>query len=888
MDYGKKNIQKRNASLSRKKAHGKKKFWLNFFRSLFIFLLVLVAGAAVCGVLYVRNLVADLPDASTIDISPTGFSTTVYDAEGNEIETLASSGANREYVTLDEIPDDLINAFIAIEDSRFYSHNGVDPKGILRAGFSALTTGDLSQGASTITQQLLKNNYFTGWTSEDNNSDRIKRKLQEQYLAIELEKYVDKNTILENYLNTINLGQNTLGVESASERYFNKSVSDLSLSESAVIAGITQNPARYNPITNPEENAKRREKVLRDMKSQGMISETEYNEALSDDVYERISIVNAISTAVGGTTSYFVDALTEQVIDDLIEQKGYSETEAYTALYSGGLEIYSTQEPRIQTIVDEEVNNQNNYPSAPKVSFSYRLTIEKPDGTFENYSEQTMLSYYQAQNPNYDIIFNSEEEAFLAIAGYKAEIMGEGDTIPENGETLAFTLQPQIAVTIMDQTSGKVLALCGGRGDKIASRTLNRATDITRQPGSTFKVLAAYAPALDAAGLTLASVQDDAPTTYANGTPLHNWDNKYLGFTTFRQAITTSINVVTVKTLTQISTGLGYEYVQDFGITTLESGDNNQALALGGITNGVKNLELCGAYATIANHGEYNKPIFYTEIRNHRGDIILDNTENQPKEVLKETTAWLLTSAMKDVMTIGNGASANPGNAIIAGKSGTTTSDRDTIFAGYSTYYTCALWGGYDDNSPIENISFSKEIFKQIMFRLHDGLEMQDFEQPPGIKTAFVCKKSGKLAIDGVCNNDPRGNMAYIEYFADGTVPTENCDHHVRLTICNESRLTATEYCPSVSSGVYIVGGSQGTADSPYLVNAEAMFNVCNIHTSETAASAEKEDTDEKKDNRKKTDENSGRKRNANSNQSDDEDEDEDVTDDEPIDDEDE
>ena len=815
MNYGKKNLKKNKATLSNKKSKAKKKFVISFIKTLVILIALMIVGVLGVASLYTTKLIANVPDASTIDISPSGFSTTIYDSAGAEIETLAASGANREFVELTQIPKDLQHAFVAIEDARFYDHNGIDVQGILRAVVVDITNiisgSHASQGASTITQQLLKNNYFTTWTSETSFKDRLDRKIQEQYLAIQIEKVYSKDQILENYLNTINLGQNTLGVQAASNRYFNKDVSELTLSECAVIAGITQNPSRFNPISNPEENAKRRKKVLKNMLAQGYIDEKAYNTALDDDVYDRIQVIN--DSMSSSSTSYFVDALTDQVVKDLIEQKGYSETEAYQKLYSGGLTIYSTQDSKFQTIVEEEINNEENYATSPKVSFSYRLTITKADGSYENYSEQTMLSYYQKNNKNYTINFNSEDEARAAIEAYKAELMEPGDTISEAGESLTFTLQPQAAMTVIDQSTGHVVALVGGRGDKVASKTLNRATGITRQPGSTFKVLAAYAPALDAGGLTLASVQDDAPMTYANGTPLSNYDNHYRGYTNIRTAITHSINVVTVKTLTEIGTSLGFNYVQKFGISTLDSGDNNQSLCLGGITNGVKNYELTAAYATIANGGVYNKPVFYTQVLDRNGDVLLDTSESESTEVLKPTTAWLITNAMKDVMTSGTGTRANFSGMAVAGKSGTTTKDRDTVFCGFTPYYTAAIWGGYDDNTPQSNTTYSKNIWREVMKRIHEGLPNTDFTKPAGIVQVTVCRKSGLLPLEGVCDADPRGQMTYTEYFAEGTQPTTTCDHHTMI-----------------DGQVFTVGASEGTDDTAYAVPGSLLTPVEEIH----------------------------------------------------------
>ncbi len=829
MNYGKENAAKQSAQLAGRRKRKRRSAGLAIIRIALICIVSVVIAGGVFAYLYAKNLIDQLPDVSTIDISPTGYMSTVYDSDGQEIETLASTGANRTYVKLEQIPKDLQNAFIAIEDSRFYEHNGVDIQGIIRAGVTGIVNGfHFSQGASTLTQQLLKNNYFTTWTSEHTKMDSINRKIQEQYLAVQLEKIVSKETILENYLNSINLGQNTLGVEAAAQRYFNKSVSDLTLSESAVIAGITQNPSRYNPITHPEDNAKRRKKVLGDMLNQGLITKSAYEEALADDVYGRIQVLNTeFSTS---STSYFVDALTDEIVADLQDKLGYSESEAYSLLYSGGLSIYSTQDSNIQSIVEEEINNIDNYNSIQKISFSYRLTINKSDGSTKNYSDTTMLSYYQSNNSSYNLEFDSEEEAAAAIEAYKDAIMEDGDEIA--GESVTYTLQPQAAMTIINHSTGEVVAMVGGRGDKTAAKTLNRATGITRQPGSTFKVIACYAAALDAGGMTLASVENDRPTTYRDGTSLKNYNNSYLGWTNIRTAITNSINVVTVEVMGDIGTSLGFQYAKDLGITTLTDGDNNQALSLGGITKGVTNLDLTAAYSTIANGGEYNQPIFYTTVVDHQGNILLDNRENSSTRVLRETTAWLLTSAMQDVMTAGTGKAANFEGMAVAGKSGTTTKNRDTVFAGFTPYYTGVIWGGYDDNTPQSYTTYSKVIWKAVMSRIHEGLAYKNFTQPSGIVTCSVCKKSGKLAIGGVCDCDPRGSMVYTEYFEDGTQPTEYCDHHYLGNVCTETHMFANSECPHYG-GVFIIGAAAGSADEAFGVNAATFGQYCPIHGGE-------------------------------------------------------
>lgn len=842
MNYGKKGSKKREEELTSKSIMIRKKFHVIFCKALLIcfFALIIVGGTTGIGVF--KGIIDSAPTIDELDATPTGYQTSVLDDKGNKIATLVATGSNRKYVTIDEIPEDLQHAFVAIEDARFYDHSGIDIKAIVRAGIRGITSGTFDQGGSTITQQLLKNTVLAEtWASESSFIDKVQRKIQEQYLAIRLEEIHDKDWILENYLNAINLGQNTLGVSVASERYFGKNVSDLTLSECAVLAAITQNPSRFNPISNPEKNAERRDKVLSDMLEQEFITQEEYDEALADNVYERIQLIN-VENEDADINSYFVDELTNQVISDLVEFKGYSETQAYKALYQGGLTIYSTQNTAIQNICDEEVNNLDNYGFEPKISFAYTVSIQKADGEIIHRSHSTMLNYYQKNNKNYSINFNSEEDALAAIEQYKADIMEEGDTIVEGSETLSFNIQPQVALTILDQSTGEVKAIVGGRGDKEASKTFNRATDSLQQPGSTFKVIACYAAALDAGGLTLASVQDDAPfqyTTVPGNTntgdlTVSNYDKRYRGFTTLREAITDSINIVTVKTYTQITPQLGYEYIKDFGISSIGTDESgHQSLCLGGTTYGTTNLELTAAYATIANYGTYNKPRFYTKILDHDGNVLIDNSTSESHTVLKETTAWLLTDAMKDVMTAGTGTSAYFGAGMAqAGKSGTTTGSRDCLFAGYTPYYTCVVWGGYDDNAKQSSTSYPKKIWKATMSRIHEGLEYKDFTQPAGIVSAQVCAESGKLAIAGVCDCDPRGSRVITEYFAEGTVPTEYCDHHTLANVCTGSGMLAGNYCPAglISTGVYVIGGSAESEDGPYLLTEEMLAQACTAH----------------------------------------------------------
>lgn len=846
MNYGKTSLKRRARQIDHKPVKVRRKIGVIFGKILLICILILgvVGVSTVVGA--VKGILASAPDISAVDVIPTGFSTTVLASDGSEIATLVAEGSNRRSVTLDEIPKDLQHAVVAIEDERFYEHNGIDLKGIARALVADLKSMDFTQGASTITQQLVKNNVLSEQWESENTGDiskiekmerQIQRKIQEMYIAVELEKKVDdKDWILENYLNSINLGNNTLGVQAAAERYFGKDVSELTLSECAVIAGITKNPSGYNPILYPEQNAKRRKMVLDAMLKQGYITQKQYDEAMADDIYDRISEHNSgFETSMN---SYFVDSVIDDVFNDLVNVKGYSESDAYKAIYQGGLTIKSTQNLDIQKICDEEVANASNYEVGTKYSFILSFQVKKADGSMKTYTNQTMLSYYKAKNKNqdYSINYSSEEACRDAIAEYEKDVLEKGDKLVDNSEYIFITAQPQVAMTIMDQSTGEVQAIVGGRGDKAGNRTWNRATKTTRQPGSTFKIIACYAPALDAGGMTLASVEDDAPLTVGSKT-YNNYDHTYKGFTNLRTAITRSMNIVTVKTLQEIGVDLGYQYAEDFGFTTLDENDKNLGISLGGLTKGVTNLELTSAYAAIANQGEYIAPSFYTQVLDHDGNVILDNTKTKERHrVIKEETAWLLTDAMKDVMTAGTGTRAYFGNGMAqAGKSGTTTSNRDALFAGYTPYYTCVVWGGYDDNSKQmggAGTSYPKNLWRSVMKRVHENLESKDFEKPKGITQATVCSKSGLLPKDGVCENDPRGSLKYTEYFASGTTPKEECDHHEAISICKVSGEIAGPYCPEedVQTKVFIVGAAQGSADYPYCASEAFMNKTCSVH----------------------------------------------------------
>lgn len=812
MNYGKKSVsRKRNSLISRTAMMGKRAH-VSFIRVLFAVLITICVVVGCIGIGAFRGIIDNAPDVNDVDISPLGYATFLYDGDGNQLRKLTAPSSNRLPVSIDQIPTDLQHAVVAIEDERFYEHNGIDVRGILRAFVKNITSGDLSEGASTITQQLLKNNVFTNWTNESTWLERFTRKIQEQYLAVEIEKKInDKNVILENYLNTINLGAGTYGVQAAARKYFNKDVWDLNLSESATLAGITQNPTQFNPIEHPQENAKRRKEVLDHMIAQGYITQAQYDEVINDDVYSRIRDAQIINSDTENTVyTYFEDELIDQVINDLMNIKGYTRTQAQNLVYSGGLSIYTTQDSQIQKILDEEYADPSNYPDYVQYALDYALTVKNPQGEEENYSKEMLKLYFQNEDPEFDLLFDSQEEGQSYVDRYKESILADGSTVV--AERVSFAPQPQSSMSVIDQHTGYVKAIVGGRGEKTASLTLNRATDTTRQPGSTFKILSTYAPALNEKGMTLATTFEDEPYDYPDGSPVNNASRSYNGTTTIRRAIQNSINVVAVKCLEEVTPELGLQYLDNFGFTTLAHGteadrdangtvwtDANLPLALGGLTNGVTNVELCAAYATIANSGNYIEPLYYTKILDHNGNVLIEKT-SAGRSVIKESTAWLLTSAMEDVVTQGTGTACQLDNMTVAGKTGTTDAYNDLWFVGYTPYYTCAVWSGFDNNEklPEDARNFHKNLWKKVMTRIHEGLPDRDFEMPSSVEKISICSETGLL---------PRAGCPVItEYFDIGDEPTEYCDQHF-YEYSEDSNDSMQEY--TTEEGTYNPDGTQ-------------------------------------------------------------------------------
>lgn len=858
MDYSKKGVVKKQHEIKSTTKRISSKLRIITFR----LALVCVVFVGIIGVTAVigaaKGILDSAPDISQVNIDPEGFTTHIYFSDGQLSQKLIGQEANRVLVTIDQIPDHLEHAFVALEDQRFYEHDGIDIQGIFRAGFSVIKTQDFGFGGSTITQQLLKIKVFN-YGNEPNLVDKITRKLQEQFLAIKLEDEFSKDEILEAYLNNINLSNVSFGVQTAAQNYFGKNVWDLTLSESAVLAPIALSPVRCNPINYPDKNAERRQACLDKMLELGFCTKAQYDEALADKVYDRIKDFNDQKE---GTSyySYFTDALIEQIRSDLINKKGYTSDEADNLLYSGGLEIYSTQDPVIQGIMDKYFQDESNFPPVRDGSYyymEYALSVEKANGDVVHYHTNDLLNYFEEFDDSDHLYYHEskpykgintlgydKEDMLAKIEEFKEAMLEEGDSV--SGESTSILLEPQCSMTIMDQHNGHVVALYGGRGEKTANRTINRATSTTRQVGSTFKVLASFLPALDTCGFTLASVMDDSEYTYPGSKDtVTNWNKKYKGLSTIREGIYNSMNIVACRFMEAVTPRVGFDYLKKLGFNLVESqtgadgrvySDLNVSLALGGLTNGVTNMQLTAGYAAIANNGVYNEPVLYTKVIDHNGKVLLSN-EPSSEQVFKTSTAWLLTSAMQDVVNIGTATRVrfNDYKMPIAGKTGSAKA-YDLWFVGFTPYYTSAIWTGFDYNFPQTEKKYHQNIWRNVMEEIHStlNLEYKAFDKPDSITSAVICNKCGNLAIDGVCDKALGGKATRTEFFAKGTAPTKYCTCHIKVTVDKVSGHFATPYCPAenLEDVVYLIKEETSpTDDTPYIYPTDERAEPCPLHS---------------------------------------------------------
>lgn len=867
MDFSKRGVINKQHHIKSITRRLTKKFRVQLFRVGLVCVVFLGIVGCFAGYGAAKGMIDNAPELSQINIDPEGFTTHIYYSDGSLSGTWIDAGSNRVYATIDKIPEHVRFAFIAAEDERFYEHDGIDIRGILRAGVSVFKSNSLGFGGSTITQQLLKNKVFNGG-NEKNPIDKITRKIQEQFLAIQLEDQYTKDDILEAYLNDLYLGNRSFGVQVAAQNYFGKDIEDITLSESAVLAALAWSPIYQNPINYPKKNAERRESILNLMLDNNFCTQQAYEEAMADtaDVYKRLKLHAEQMPQNSSYNSYFTDSLYNTLMEDLQKERGMTKEQASALLYTGGLQILTTQDREIQEIVDNYFTNEENFPALGKGSYyevTYALSIKKPDDTmvhyqiqdlfdyFSDYKDTNKLYYHKKGNTGISQYTIEKEDIIAKCEEFKQAMLEEnGVTETDATETMELTLQPQCSMTIIDQSTGAVVAVYGGRGKKETNRGLNRATDSKRQVGSTFKVLASFLPALDTAGMTLATVADDSEYYYpGTSAKVENWNRGvYKGLKSIREGIYNSMNIVACRIMERVTPRVGFEYLKKLGFTTLvesRTDDNgktysdiNVSLALGGLTDGVLNLEITAAYATIANSGIYNKPILYTKVLDRNGKVLLEN-KNAPTQVIKTSTAYLLTSAMHDTTTIGTGTRMAFKNykMPVAGKTGTSTGDLDLWFVGYTPYYTAGIWTGFDNNFDQIDKTYHQNLWRNIMEEIHSTKQLENvaFPIPDSIVSATVCTKCGNLAVAGLCENafgDYKPKVK-TEYFAKGTVPTQKCTCHVKVSVCKESGKLANPNCPVelLEEVVYLQKEeTSSTWDTPSILPS-GEDSVCTLHS---------------------------------------------------------
>lgn len=667
-------------------------------------------------------------------------------------QTLYLNSENRIWTDLEDIPKYLQEAAIAIEDKRFEKHHGVDWKGTTRAIVYTLF-GKNVQGGSTITQQLVKN--VTG-----DNEVTVKRKITEIYRALELEKRYEKDEILEAYLNEVFFGQSCYGVVTASRMYFNKDVSDLTLAECASLMGITNNPSMYDPTLSSwtrENNRERQLTILGAMLEQGKISQEEYDEAKAEDIV--FSNGFTISGKYVGSDGTATDPEPEEPTDGDTESPADEEEPAIKGRYSWFTEAM------IGDVADALVEK-------------YGITDKVRDNgtTYTAYEQAWDMVHgkgykiYTTQNPKYQKI--AEDVCYdLSNIPYTSSYTNSAGEQVED--------QLQIALTIVDPTNGYVVAMIGGAGEKQADRVWNWAVN-ARQCGSAIKPLSTYAPALDDGTINGASVIDDYPMLL-NGDVWPRNDNwRYQGLMPLHLALRQSLNTCAVRTNLAYGVDRSYEFlVNKLGFENLTYTDSQQVgnMALGGFEKGVTTEEMAAGFATFVNEGVYTKPRTFVRVEDANGNVILEN-EAKSTVAMKNTTAALMNSLLQEASLQGTGYQAQFPGMHIAGKTGSTNSNKDRYFAGYTPYYSCAVWAGYEHNQRIvASGNPCAVIFQKVMKAIHEDLPDKDFFSCAGLTSVAVCADSGMLASEN-CALDVRGSRVYTALVAADNAPTSVCTMH--------------------------------------------------------------------------------------------------------------
>lgn len=706
---------------------------------LFIIIMIILAclvGAGIVAGIFFSDKYKVTADKFDINIE----NSKAVDADGNELATLVGN-ENRKIITMEEMPDYLPKAFIAIEDERFYEHSGID---ILRTGKAVVTyifnKGESSFGGSTITQQLIKN-MFDDDARE--GSAGVQRKIREMARAYNTEKVLSKSQILETYLNYIYMGggydySDIMGVESGAQFYFSKSAKDLSLAEAAFLAGINDSPNAYYPF-NPEkdnsETIKRKTKiVLGKMKELREKLEIQMTDEEYDAAIQQVESGLPFQKGIIKTSpySYHVAAAIEQATQDLAEKEGLTYKAANTKLFGSGYTIHTTQKTEIQNRMEEEFQKEK-----------YIVTSKEKD-----------------KNGN---------------------LLNEGHV--------------QAAMIIIEPTTGQVVGTMGGLGTDQSTLGLNRATQGRKKPGSSIKPIACVAPALEKNIITAATVYDDSLTNFGGDYEPHNSDYAFPGLTTVRDGVARSSNIVNLKIMREVGPENAIEFMKTMGYEINENYKPDITLALG--TLDVTPLEMAAAYASIANNGQYITPTFYTKVTDKEGNVVLE-PKQEKRQVMTEGNAYILKSVLTSAVNHGTASVCRISGMDVAAKTGSTDRYMERWLCGFTPYYAAATWYGFDNEASTGlSINNAANIWAAIMKDVHSGLTKKSFEKPSNIVTATICKDSGKVATSSCARTT-------TEYFVKGTVPGK-CEGHQKLQICKDTGKIANEFCPNKEEKTFLV-----------------------------------------------------------------------------------
>ena len=689
----------------------------------------------------------------------------IYDSQGNLITDYKGT-EDRIMVSIDEIPEMLQNAFIAVEDARFYEHNGVDVKRIVGALVANFTSGS-TQGGSTITQQLIKQTVLSSEQS-------YKSKLQEAYLAMELETRYTKKQILESYLNTIFLGGSYYGVRVAAYGYFGKSLDQLTLRECAMLAGLTRSPNYYNPRSNfytrntegsstPDITNNRTDYVLRQMRENGLITAQQYNAALDR------STASVLEKSPASTDMYayphYVEYAISDVVDTFLDLNGLEDTSANryameNKLRTGGYSVYLCLDTEIQEIVEDTLANWSNYPR-----------LRDPSD-----------KVYQSRNSD----------------GTYTEIE-----------------QPQAAACVFDYRTGELKAIVGGRYKPTTRKTLNRASGMTMPVGSSIKPLTVYAPAIDL-GASPASIAYNMPVPisgWKDSSGKDSWPKNYggggyKGPQSFRSALRNSYNTAAAQILmTYVGVSRSVEYLHLMGIPDKNINADPFGLALG--SSGLTPVQMAVAFGTIANKGVYQQPLSFSRIVDNNGNVVVDMHQQQDRhQVFKPSTAYLVVDMLKEAVQSGTGTKAKISSQVVAGKTGTNSDSKGVFFAGMTGWYSGSVWIGHDNykalSSKATGGNAAAPLWQSFMEKIHKAKNLDSREIIDGTPSDYnlvrvtTCGVSGQLATDA-CYNDVNGYKTITDYWSADSVPTAYCSMHKSVSVCTESGLLATDYCPSYS-----------------------------------------------------------------------------------------